>query len=150
MWLACGTAALAFDPLCGDGTGHAIREAILAAAVLRAIQRGANVDELLNHYQARLVAGFKRHLSVCSEFYGSGGLGPWWQAAAESIREGLAWCDHQLNSAGEFRTACAASISNAFAEFTFLREPGIREMHQPVRAIPKTLRAFLYSVRWQS
>jgi hypothetical protein len=102
-WLACGTAALAFDPLCGDGTGHAIREAILAAAVLRAIQRGANVDELLNHYQARLVAGFKRHLSVCSEFYGSGGLGPWWTAATESIREGLAWCDHQLNSAGEFR-----------------------------------------------
>jgi len=26
-----------------------------------------------------------------------------WQAAAEAIREGLAWCDHQLNSAGEFR-----------------------------------------------
>ena len=52
-WLACGTAALAFDPLCGDGTGHAIREAILAAAVLRAIQRGANVDELLNHYIRR-------------------------------------------------------------------------------------------------
>ena len=102
-WLACGTAALAFDPLCGDGTGHAIREAILAAAVLRAIQRGANVDELLNHYQARLVAGFKRHLSVCSEFYGSGGLGPWWTAATESIRVGLAWCDHQLSSAGEFR-----------------------------------------------
>ena len=102
-WLACGTAALAFDPLCGDGTGHAIREAILAAAVLRAIQRGANVDELLNHYQARLVAGFKRHLSVCSEFYESGGTGPWWQAAAESTRKGLAWCDHQLNSAGDFR-----------------------------------------------
>jgi hypothetical protein len=102
-WLACGTAALAFDPLCGDGTGHAIREAILAAAVLRAIQRGANEDELLNHYQARLVAGFKRHLSVCSEFYESGGTGPWWQAAAEAIREGLVWCDHQLNSAGEFR-----------------------------------------------
>jgi hypothetical protein len=102
-WLACGTAALTFDPLCGDGTGHAIREAILAAAVLRAIQRGANVDELLNHYQARLVAGFKRHLSVCSQFYEAGGTGPWWHAAAEAIREGLAWCDHQLNNAGEFR-----------------------------------------------
>jgi hypothetical protein len=61
------------------------------------------VDELLNHYQARLVAGFKRHLSVCSEFYGSGGLGPWWTAATDSIREGLGWCDRQLNNAGEFR-----------------------------------------------
>ena len=35
-WLACGTAAMAFDPLCGDGTAHAIREAILASAVIRA------------------------------------------------------------------------------------------------------------------
>src|SRR5262245_5119321 len=102
-WLACGTAALAFDPLCGDGTGHAIREAILAAAVLRAAERGASVDELLNHYQTRLLAGFKRHLSVCSEFYESGGTGPWWNVAAESIREGLAWCDHQLNRTGDFR-----------------------------------------------
>ena len=32
---------------------------------------------------------------------------------------------------------CAASISNAFAQFTFLREPGIREMHQPACSIPK-------------
>jgi len=33
-WLACGTAAMAFDPLCGDGTSHALREAILAAAII--------------------------------------------------------------------------------------------------------------------
>ena len=38
-WIACGTAAMAFDPLCGDGTAHAIREAILASAVNR--DRGA-------------------------------------------------------------------------------------------------------------
>ena len=31
-WLACGTGAMSFDPLCGDGTGHAAREAILGAA----------------------------------------------------------------------------------------------------------------------
>jgi hypothetical protein len=46
-WLACGTAALAFDPLCGDGTGNAIREAILASAVIRAAVKGADVDGLL-------------------------------------------------------------------------------------------------------
>jgi hypothetical protein len=102
-WLACGTAAIAFDPLCGDGTGHAIREAILASGVLCAAARGENVGELLQHYQKRLLAGFKRHLSVCSGFYESGGIGQWWKAAAESIREGLAWCDHELNSTGEFR-----------------------------------------------
>jgi hypothetical protein len=102
-WLACGTAALAFDPLCGDGTGHAIREAILASAVLRAAARGANVQELTTHYQTRLVAGFKRHLSECQKFYESGGVGSWWNSAADSVREGLAWCDNQLSNAGDFR-----------------------------------------------
>ncbi|MFM6830062.1 MAG: hypothetical protein ACKOVA_06990, partial [Novosphingobium sp.] len=30
-WLALGTAAIAFDPICGDGTAQAVREAILAS-----------------------------------------------------------------------------------------------------------------------
>jgi hypothetical protein len=102
-WLACGTAALAFDPLCGDGTGHGIREAILASAVVRAAASGINVSALTAHYQARLTAGFKRHLAVCHEFYQSGGVGPWWDSALESVKEGLTWCDRQLDSAGEFR-----------------------------------------------
>ena len=102
-WLACGTAALAFDPLCGDGTGHAIREAILASAVVRAAARGTNVNALRAHYQARLVTGFKRHLAVCLEFYQSGGVGPWWDSIVESLNKGLRWCDHQLSNAGEFR-----------------------------------------------
>src|SRR5437867_11285883 len=102
-WLACGTAALAFDPLCGDGTANAIREAILASAVVRAAARGANVNTLRAHYQARLVAGFKRHLAVCLEFYQSGGVGPWWDSILDSLKEGLRWCDHQLSNAGEFR-----------------------------------------------
>ena len=29
-WVACGPAAIAFDPICGDGTAQAVREAILA------------------------------------------------------------------------------------------------------------------------
>ena len=102
-WLACGTAALAFDPLCGDGTGHAIREAILASAVVRAAARGTNVNALRAHYQARLVTGFKRHLAVCLEFYQSGGVGPWWDSIVGSLKRGLTWCDHQLSNAGEFR-----------------------------------------------
>ena len=102
-WLACGTAALAFDPLCGDGTGHAIREAILASAVVRAAAQGTNVNALRTHYQARLVAGFKRHLAVCLEFYQSGGRGPWWDSILESLQNGLKWCDRQLSDAGEFQ-----------------------------------------------
>ena len=91
-WLCGGTAALAFDPLCGDGTGHAIREAILASAVIRAAAQGANADELLAHYRARLVAGFRRHLQVCRGFYATGGLGDWWRAELELIGKGIAWC----------------------------------------------------------
>lgn len=102
-WLACGSAALAFDPVCGEGAGNAIREAILASAVVRAAAGGTSVKALIAHYQARLLAGFRRHLSVCHEFYQSGGVGPWWDSQLESVRKGLTWCDHHLNSAGEFR-----------------------------------------------
>ncbi len=52
-WLACGTAAIGFDPICGDGTAQAVREAILAAAVIRAIVDGGSEADLLAHYEAR-------------------------------------------------------------------------------------------------
>ena len=91
-WLACGTAALGFDPLCGDGAGHAAREAILASAVVRAAIEGADVDAAVAHYRSRLIAGFHRHLVVCREFYKSGGQGPWWKEQLEALRRGLEWC----------------------------------------------------------
>ncbi len=102
-WLACGTAALGFDPLCGDGTGHAIREAILASAVVRAGIDGADVDALVAHYRARLVAGFKRHLEACREFYQAGHGGPWWDQELNSLDRGLEWCVRRLESAPGFR-----------------------------------------------
>jgi hypothetical protein len=75
-WLSCGTAALAFDPLCGDGTGNAVREAILASAVIRAANAGADTQSLVSHYEARLLAGLQRHLKLCFDFYKSGHSGP--------------------------------------------------------------------------
>jgi hypothetical protein len=102
-WLACGTAALGFDPLCGDGTGHAIREAILAAAVVRAGIEGADVDALVAHYRNRLVAGFRRHLEACREFYQAGRSGPWWDQELNSLDRGLEWCGRQLETAPRFR-----------------------------------------------
>ena len=102
-WLACGTAAMAFDPLCGDGTAHAIREAILASAVIRAIEKDGPADDVLAHYEARLTAGFRRHLVLCREFYTSGAGGPWWSAELESIERGVAWCDTRLSAHREFR-----------------------------------------------
>jgi hypothetical protein len=102
-WICCGSAAMTFDPLCGDGTAHAVREAILASAVIRAIGRGAEPGPLLAHYEARLTAGFERHLAHCLQFYSSGGTGPWWQAQAESAEQGLKWCRTRLHDHGRFR-----------------------------------------------
>lgn len=102
-WIACGTAAMAFDPLCGDGTAHAVREAILAAAVIRAAARGDDTVQLLAHYEARLTAGFSRHLAHCLPYYTSGSDGPWWESEAESVTQGLDWCGHRLSRHTAFR-----------------------------------------------
>ena len=104
-WLACGAAALGFDPLCGDGAGHAVREAILASAVIRAATDGADTQALVVHYRARLLAGFMKHLQTCGEFYARGRRGDWWDGEIESLRQGLAWCRGQLDGAsgGRFR-----------------------------------------------
>lgn len=103
QWIACGSAAMGFDPLCGDGTAHAVREAILASAVIRAVARGQEPGPLLAHYEARLTAGFERHLAQCREYYRSGGSGAWWTAEAESARRGIEWCQRKMDSHGAFR-----------------------------------------------
>lgn len=102
-WLLCGTAALAFDPICGDGTAQAVREAILAAAVIRGIAEGGNRGHLLSHYETRLLAGMQRHLALCFPYYRSGGRGPWWQAEAEALTDGFRWCGSALQGAPEPR-----------------------------------------------
>jgi hypothetical protein len=101
-WLACGAAALSFDPLCGDGTGNAVREAILAAAVIRATAAGGSVDGLLSHYRARLIAGFARHLELCRSFYISGNCGPWWERELALLEEGKQWCGRALGAGAGF------------------------------------------------
>lgn len=102
-WLACGTAAMGFDPICGDGTAHAIREAVLASAVIRALAAGGSTDDLLSHYQARLTAGFRRHLTLCRQFYLSGGTGSLWDSELRAIDRGIQWCDGALLNHASFR-----------------------------------------------
>ena len=102
-WLACGTAAIAFDPICGDGTAHAVREAILTSAVIRALANNGPPADLLSHYEARLTAGFKRHLALCSGFYQSGGSTPLWLSELEAIDRGIQWCDAKLGGIVKFR-----------------------------------------------
>ncbi|MBV9772219.1 MAG: hypothetical protein JOZ32_21785 [Bryobacterales bacterium] len=102
-WLACGSAAMAFDPICGDGTAHAIREAILASAVLRGIANGGSTQELLSHYQMRLTAGFQRHLMLCRQFYESGGRARFWRSELAAIDRGIEWCGNQMARHTGFR-----------------------------------------------
>jgi hypothetical protein len=90
-WIACGAAALTFDPLCGEGMGNSLREAILASAVVRASREGGAVDDLIQHYKSCLLGGFLRHLETCHAFYSSGPEGVWWQAQQRHTRQGIEW-----------------------------------------------------------
>ena len=75
----------------------------MASAVLRAVGRGEDAGPLLAHYEARLTAGFERHLGHCLQFYSSGGSGAWWKAQAESAGQGMAWCRRRMEAHGRFR-----------------------------------------------
>ena len=99
-WLGCGSAAMAFDPICGDGTAHAIREAVLAAAAVRAAEDGEPEDAVRVHYEARMLLGFRRHLALALSFYRSGHGGEWWDAEAAAAARGVAWCDETAASFG--------------------------------------------------
>jgi hypothetical protein len=102
-WLACGSAALAFDPLCGEGAGNAIREAILAAAVIRAASEGEDAQHLAAHYSARFIGGFRKHLEICREYYSTGHRGSWWDRQVADLDRGLEWCSQQLSGFPGFR-----------------------------------------------
>lgn len=95
-WLVVGSGALAFDPLCGDGTATATRGGILAGAVATAIAGGEVPAPLLRHYRAMLIAALRRHFAACLPFYQRGGSGVWWQEQAEATAVGHAWCTQML------------------------------------------------------
>ncbi|HKM61076.1 MAG TPA: hypothetical protein VJY39_01170 [Acidisphaera sp.] len=76
--IAVGEAALACDPLCGDGVGHALRGAVAAASALQAIAAGAPEAEALRRYDAGLAFAMRRHLGACIAHYEAAGGG--WDA----------------------------------------------------------------------
>lgn len=104
-WLALGTAALAFDPICGDGTAQATREAILASAVVTALGRGEDPAALITHYHSMLLAAMRRHLQMSLPFYGGAGSSRWWREQYSSSRAGYDWCTAQLATMPEPRFA---------------------------------------------
>jgi hypothetical protein len=102
-WLACGSAAMGFDPICGDGAAHAVREAILASAVMVAIRSGEDRIPVLRHYENRLLAGFHQHLKTAQQFYVNGFGGPWWQREANALKDGIEWSNQRLQQGGPSR-----------------------------------------------
>jgi 2-polyprenyl-6-methoxyphenol hydroxylase-like FAD-dependent oxidoreductase len=90
-WLACGAAAMGFDPLCGEGTGNAARQAYLATALIAAVRKGEPVEDLLTHYKSRHMQGLLRHLQICLGFYQRAGSGAFWQSEAAMLQQGIDW-----------------------------------------------------------
>lgn len=115
--LALGSAALAFDPICGDGTATAVRGALLAAAVAAAMAGADRPDldpavdhrEVTGHYRLMLIAAMRRHLATAHPFYAAGGQGPWWRHQTDALAAGHAWCTAQLAEAGEARFVLAGN-----------------------------------------
>jgi flavin-dependent dehydrogenase len=89
---------MSFDPVCGEGAGNAAREAILASAVIAAIQQGEDRDAVLAHYQSRLLSGFLRHLEICLDFYTRARQGPWWDGEIALLENGISWARTQLRA----------------------------------------------------
>jgi hypothetical protein len=96
-WIACGSAAVAFDPIAGEGAGNAVREGILASAVIRAADKGECGEDLFAHYANRVLSGFLRHLRECCRFY-TAVQGPWWEAELGFMQRGIQWTQQELAS----------------------------------------------------
>jgi len=77
-WIAIGDAAIALDPVSGDGTGHGLRGAILATSVIEAIASGCPDRSYLDHYHTRLVEAFQVHLQRCLAHYSTAFSSPAW------------------------------------------------------------------------
>lgn len=67
--IAIGEAAITFDPLRGDGVGHAVRGALLANSVIGAIADGESEQACLRYYRARLAHAFAVHVQTCRAYY---------------------------------------------------------------------------------
>lgn len=83
----CGSAAMCFDPISGDGTGACIRSAILACAAIRyAAEHPAQAADALAHYADRMAQAFQSHLNACAELYDGAELSAPWAEEKRAIR----------------------------------------------------------------
>jgi flavin-dependent dehydrogenase len=91
-WIAVGDAAFSVDPMSGDGTGYAIRGAILAASVINGIASGLDSSQCLRHYTSRLHKSFFSHIQECLKYYSGNFSSSAWKAEIELMQQ--AWQDN--------------------------------------------------------
>ena len=99
--LAIGDAALAYDPLAGQGLRFALASALAAAPLIAAWSEGDDGLAAADYYRTFLLAARQRHLHKLEELYGAAAgradeaLAPtetgeaWWRFAAATRRTGL-------------------------------------------------------------
>lgn len=88
--LAVGEAALGFDPISGDGVGHALRGTVLAAKTLGEITDGTDPSECLDRYAATLRRALLQHVDICLSLYGDAPDACDWSGELETMRSGAA------------------------------------------------------------
>ena len=82
----------------GIGKGNAVREAILASAVIGSVANSGDSEAALAHYSTRLLSGFLRHLEVCRQFYISASRSEWWDSEQAQLDRGIEWTRFQLST----------------------------------------------------
>lgn len=91
-WFLCGPAAMALDPLCGDGVGFAARSALWLCELL--VEMGPAAARGV--YAARLTHAFRAHLAACLELYGQARFAGHWSGELAATERGLAAMDKLL------------------------------------------------------
>jgi hypothetical protein len=91
--LAVGEAAVALDPLRGDGTGFAVRGALLAQAVVAAVEKHQERG-CIAHYEKRLRGAFLGHLRGCGDHYRAARHPRIWEREIAAMEELAARLDH--------------------------------------------------------
>lgn len=87
----CGSAAMRFDPISGDGIGASLRSSILACAAVRYMaEQPGDVSLVSRHYESRMLRAFRDHIASCSQYYSAAGLSRRWGHERQTISEAAA------------------------------------------------------------
>jgi 2-polyprenyl-6-methoxyphenol hydroxylase-like FAD-dependent oxidoreductase len=101
-WIAIGDAAFSVDPISGDGTGYAIRGAILAASVINAIASNLLNSDYLHHYTCRLHKAFFSHLAQCLSYYSDAFSSSAWKMEIELMKKAFHLPEYHKHSTENF------------------------------------------------